>query len=475
MGLTTALSLAYVGHEVVGVDLDTDKVARLNRGELPFYEPHAKEMLALVRERLRFTARYEEAVPQAEVIFIAVGTPSLPDGAPDLSQVRSAAQAIGRHLGEGFTVVVNKSTVPVGSGNYVEALVRRAFQEAHGGEPDGRLAVASNPEFLREGQALYDSFYPDRIVVGAEDRRAIEVLRELYEPILEQSFTPPPFLPRPERMGAVRLEGYLTPTGKDPRPERMGAVPFITTDLASAELIKYGANAFLALKISFINELARLAEKVGADIREVARGIGLDHRIGPRFLQAGLGWGGSCFPKDTAALLAMGREYGLSLGITEAARKVNEDQRRWAVDKLLAELKTLKGRTIALLGLAFKANTDDLRESPALELARLFLDRGAFLRAHDPVALPRARKEVSLPLEYAETPEEALRGADAVVLATDWPLYRTWPWQELKPLLRTPLVLDARNFLDGKALEALGYRYLGMGVPALGTLERVGV
>jgi UDPglucose 6-dehydrogenase len=454
VGLTTALSLAYVGHEVVGVDLDTDKVARLNRGELPFYEPHAKEMLALVRERLRFTARYEEAVPQAEVIFIAVGTPSLPDGAPDLSQVRSAAQAIGRHLGEGFTVVVNKSTVPVGSGNYVEALVRRAFQEAHGGEPDGRLAVASNPEFLREGQALYDSLYPDRIVVGAEDRRAIEVLRELYEPILEQSFAPPPFLPRPERMGAV---------------------PFITTDLASAELIKYGANAFLALKISFINELARLAEKVGADIREVARGIGLDHRIGPRFLQAGLGWGGSCFPKDTAALLAMGREYGLSLGITEAARKVNEDQRRWAVDKLLAELKTLKGRTIALLGLAFKANTDDLRESPALELARLLLDRGAFLRAHDPVALPRARKEVSLPLEYAATPEEALRGADAVVLATDWPLYRTWPWQELKPLLRTPLVLDARNFLDGKALAELGYRYLGMGVPALGTLERVGV
>jgi UDPglucose 6-dehydrogenase len=454
VGLTTALSLAYVGHEVVGVDLDADKVARLNREELPFYEPHAKEMLALVRERLRFTAWYEEAVPQAEVIFIAVGTPSLPDGAPDLSQVRSAAQAIGRHLGEGFTVVVNKSTVPVGSGNYVEALVRRAFQEAHGGEPDGRLAVASNPEFLREGQALYDSLYPDRIVVGAEDRRAIEVLRELYEPILEQSFTPPPFLPRPERMGAV---------------------PFLTTDLASAELIKYGANAFLALKISFINELARLAEKVGADIREVARGIGLDHRIGPRFLQAGLGWGGSCFPKDTAALLAMGREYGLSLGITEAARKVNEDQRRWAVDKLLAELKTLKGRTIALLGLAFKANTDDLRESPALELARLLLDRGAFLRAHDPVALPRARKEVSLPLEYAETPEEALRGVDAVVLATDWPLYRTWPWQELKPLLRTPLVLDARNFLDGKALADLGYRYLGMGVPALGTLERVGV
>ncbi|BCP97566.1 UDP-glucose 6-dehydrogenase [Thermus thermophilus] len=454
VGLSTALSLAYVGHEVVGVDLDETKVARLNEGKPPFHEPHAEAMLALVQDRLSFTTRYEEAIPQAEVVFLAVGTPSLPDGSPDLSQVREAARAIGRHLGEGFTVVVNKSTVPVGSGNYVEALVRRAFQEAHGGEPDGRLAVASNPEFLREGQALYDSLYPDRIVVGAEDKRALEVLRELYEPILEQSFAPPPFLPRPERMGAV---------------------PFVTTDLASAELIKYGANAFLALKISFINELARLAEKVGADIREVARGIGLDSRIGPRFLQAGLGWGGSCFPKDTAALLAMGREYGLNLPITEAARAVNFGQRTLLVEKLLAELKTLKGRTIALLGLAFKPHTDDLRESPALALAELLLKRGAFVRAHDPVALPRAKREVGLPLEYAEDPRALLRGVDAVVLATDWPEYRTWPWGELKGLLRTPLVVDGRNFLDGKALAAQGYRYVGMGVPALGILEGVRV
>ncbi len=454
VGLTTALSLAYVGHEVVGVDLDADKVRGLNRGHLPFYEPHLGEMLEVVRGRVAFTDAYREAVPQAEVVFLAVGTPSLPDGSPDLSQVREAAQAIGRHLGEGFTVVVNKSTVPVGSGNYVEALVRRAFREAHGGEPDGRLAVASNPEFLREGQALHDSLYPDRIVVGAEDRRALEVLRELYEPILEQSFTPPPFLPRPEGMRAV---------------------PFLTTDLASAELIKYGANAFLALKISFINELARLAERVGADIREVARGIGLDHRIGPRFLQAGLGWGGSCFPKDTAALLAMGREYGLRLPIAEAARQVNFGQRELLVEKLLSELKTLKGRTVALLGLTFKPHTDDLRESPALALAELLLERGAFVRAHDPVAVPRARREVSLPLEYAETPEGALQGADAVVLATDWPEYLTWPWGRLRGLLRTPLVVDGRNLLDGRALAAWGYRYVGVGVPALGTLERVGV
>jgi UDPglucose 6-dehydrogenase len=454
VGLTTAVSLAYLGHEVVGVDVDEKKVHALRRGEPHFWEPHLKELMSLASSRLAFSTLTEEAFSQSQVIFIAVGTPPSIDGSPDLSQVRNAAEFIGQHLGKGFTVVVNKSTVPVGSGNYVEALIRRAFREAHGGEPVGRLAVASNPEFLREGRALYDSFYPDRIVVGTEDRQAIEILHELYEPILEQSFTPPSFLPRPERMGAV---------------------PFITTDMASAELVKYGANAFLALKVSFINELARLAEKVGADIREVARGIGLDSRIGTRFLQAGLGWGGSCFPKDTAALLSMGQEYGLRLPITEAAREVNYIQRAWVVDKLLGELKTLKGKSIALLGLAFKPYTDDLRESPALDLARLLLERGAFVRAHDPVALSRARREVILPIEYSEDPNTLLAGADAVILATDWPEYRTWPWADLKPLMHTPLIMDGRNLLDGKILAALGYRYLGMGVPTLGSLEKVSV
>ena len=452
VGLASAVSLAYLGHEVVALDVDEEKVRGLRRGQPPFYEPHLRELMALSRERLFFTTRYEEAIPGAEVVFIAVGTPPAPDGGPDLSQVRQAAEGIGRHLGEGFTVVVNKSTVPVGSGNFVGALVRRAFEETHGKEADGRFAVASNPEFLREGQALQDSLYPDRIVVGAEDGRAIQALRELYEPILEQSFPPPPFLPRPERMGAV---------------------PFLTTDLASAELIKYGANAFLALKISFINELAALAERMGADIREVARGIGLDARIGLRFLQAGLGWGGSCFPKDTLALLAMGREYGLRLPIVEAAWEVNARQRERVVEKLLGELKTLKGKTIALLGLSFKPHTDDLRDSPALALARLLLERGAFVRAHDPVALPRARREVGRSLEYAETPEAVLAGADAVVLATDWPEYRTWPWRELRPLLRHALVVDARNHLDGEALARAGYRYLGVGIPDLFPVQEV--
>lgn len=453
VGLTTGAALAYIGHRVTLLDVDEAKVEGLRKGIPPFFEPHLGEMLRLVRGRMGFTTRYEEAIPQAEVVFLAVGTPPGPHGGPDLSQVRQAAEAVGRHLGEGFTVVVNKSTVPVGSGNFVEALVRRAHAQAWGGALDGRLAVVSNPEFLREGQALYDSLYPDRIVVGAEDPRAVAVLRELYEPILEQSFPPPPFLPRPERMGAV---------------------PFLTTDLASAELIKYAANAFLALKISFINELASLAERVGADIREVARGIGLDHRIGPRFLQAGLGWGGSCFPKDTLALLAMGEEAGVPLPIVEAARRVNFAQRQRVVSKLQGALGALRGKTIALLGLAFKPHTDDLRESPALELAALLVERGAFVRAHDSVALPRARREVALPLEYAEAPEALLQGADAAVLATDWPEYRTWPWASLRGLMRTPLVLDARNHLDGEELLRLGYRYLGVGVPSkLGAPEEV--
>lgn len=295
VGLTTGAVLAYLGHRVTVLDVDRARVEDLREGKLPFFEPHLRELIELSHGRLDFTTRYEEVVPEADVVFIAVGTPPGPDGAPDLYQVRSASREIGWYLGSGFTVVVNKSTVPVGSGNYVEALVRRAYREAHGEEPLA-FAVVSNPEFLREGQAVYDSLYPDRIVVGGEDERALGVLRELYKPILEQSFPAPSFLPRPERMGAV---------------------PLIATDLASAELIKYGANAFLAMKISFINELAALAERVGADIREVARGIGLDSRIGHRFLQAGLGLGRELFSQGYLSLVSHGT--GIRVGHVPSA------------------------------------------------------------------------------------------------------------------------------------------------------------
>lgn len=438
VGLTTALSLAYLGHEVVGVDLDEVKVVGLNRGVVPFFEPHIADLLHLVRPRVRFTTRYEEAVPGAEIVFIAVGTPSLPDGRPDLSQVREAAEAVGRALSlERPTVVVNKSTVPVGSGNWVRAILEETAS------PSARFHVASNPEFLREGSAVHDALYPDRVVVGAEDEEALKTLYALYRPILEQSFPPPSFLPRPERIEAV---------------------PFIATDLASAELIKYAANAFLALKISFINEMAELAERVGADITQVARGIGLDSRIGSRFLQAGVGWGGSCFGKDTAALLATAREYGLSLPIVYAAREVNYRQRERVVERLLSELRILKGRTIGLLGLAFKPNTDDLRDAPALDIGTKLLERGARVKAHDPKALENARR-LGVPFTLVDTPEEVFQGADAVVLVTEWPEYRELEFGVLKAQMRLPLILDGRNFLDGEALLALGYRYLGVGLP----------
>jgi UDPglucose 6-dehydrogenase len=337
---------------------------------------------------------------------------------------------------------VNKSTVPIGSANWVGAIVRDAFEARRGPSAERRFAVASNPEFLREGSALFDTLYADRTVVGADDPRAVHALTDLYRPITEQTFAPPSYLPRPEGLGAVRL---------------------ITTDLASAELIKYSANAFLSLKLSFINEIAELAEKVGADVLQVAKGIGSDERIVHRFLQAGLGWGGSCFGKDTAALVATGREYGLRMPIVQAARDVNVRQRERIVEKLLFELKILKGRTIGILGVAFKPFTDDLRDAPALYIARSLIERGAKVKAHDPVAMPRARAEGGLAIEYCDVAANVAAGSDALVLATEWPDYQGLPWGDLARSMVNRLVIDGRNVLPREALERAGFRYVGMG------------
>src|SRR5512141_1322413 len=364
VGLTTGACLAYLGHQVTCVDPVAEKIGALQRGEVPFHEPYLEDLLVQARPNLRFTMDYAEAIPDAQVVFIAVGTPPGAGGAPDLRYLQAAAEGVGERLGPHFTVVVNKSTVPIGSGNWVGALVRDAA--ARRGRGKDCFAVASNPEFLREGSAIFDSLYPDRVVVGSDNQRTAEVLYSLYRPLLEQTFNAPSYLPRPDRMGAV---------------------PLISADLASAELIKYAANAFLALKISYINEIGQLSEKVGADISQVARGIGLDARIGTRFLQAGIGWGGSCFGKDTAALVSTASEYGLDMSIVKAARDVNKRQRERVVEKLLGELKILKGRTVGLLGLAFKPHTDDLREAPALDIARKLIERGARVKAHDPVAM----------------------------------------------------------------------------------------
>jgi UDPglucose 6-dehydrogenase len=442
VGLTTGVCLAYLGHKVTCIDSDERKVDMLLSGRPPIYEPHLAELMAEAAGNLRFTTSYSDSVPEAGVIFIAVGTPPSPNGGPDLRYLCAAAQGVGQYFDGDFVVVVNKSTVPIGSGNWVGSLVRESFQQHRGRKPDGQFAVASNPEFLREGSALADSLYPDRVVIGSDDQRSLETLYTLYRPILDQTFTPPVFLPRPDDLAAA---------------------PLISTDLASAELIKYAANAFLALKISYINEIGQLAEKVGADIMQVAKGIGLDARIGTRFLQAGIGWGGSCFGKDTAALVATASEYGLSMPIVESAREINRRQRDRVVEKLLAELKILKGRTIGLLGLAFKPNTDDLREAPAIDIARKLIERGAKVKAHDPVALERFQEEHgSIGVVCCQEAEQVADDADALVLVTEWPQYRELDWEALGPRMRTRFILDGRNVLDRAKLIRSGFRYAAM-------------
>ena len=442
VGLTTGVCLAFLGHKVTCLDSDEAKIDTLRSGRTPIYEPWLEDLLALAQPNLCFSTSYAQSIPGAEVVFIAVGTPPLAGGSPDLSYLLSAAQSVGEHLNGAFTVVVNKSTVPIGSGNWVESILRESYEQHHTNPSDGHFAVASNPEFLREGSALHDSLYPDRVVIGADEPRALELLYTLYRPVLDQTFPAPTFLPRPEGLGAV---------------------PLISTQLASAELIKYAANAFLALKISYINEIGRLAERVGADITQVANGIGLDARIGTRFLQAGIGWGGSCFGKDTAALISTAAEYGLTMPIVQAAREINHRQRMHVIEKLLAELKILKGRTIGLLGVAFKPHTDDLREAPAIEIARELTERGAKVRAHDPVALPRARREYSdSEIVFCDDPGEVAKNSDALVLVTEWPQYRDLPWEDLAREMRYPLVLDGRQFLDRTRLARAGFHYVGI-------------
>jgi UDPglucose 6-dehydrogenase len=438
VGLTTGVCLAYVGHKVSCLDTDAPKIDALSAGRIPIYEPNLEDLLAEARPNLTFTTDYAEAIPKAEVVFIAVGTPPTPSGAPNLEYLSQAARSVGQHIESEFTVVVNKSTVPIGSGNWVGSLLREAReQRADGRSPE--FAVASNPEFLREGTALHDSLYPDRIVIGADEGRALETLYTLYRPILDQTFSAPTYLPRPETVGAV---------------------PLLSTDLASAELIKYAANAFLALKISFINEMGLLAERVGANITEVGRGIGLDSRIGPRFLAPGIGWGGSCFGKDTSALIATASEYGLHLPIVEAARNINSRQRDRVVEKLLGELKILKGRTIGLLGLAFKPNTDDLREAPAIEIAQKLIDRGVRVRAHDPIAEERfCREHANMGVQLCNSATDVADGCDALVLVTEWIEYRELDWEVIARKMRNPFILDGRHSLDREKLNRAGIRY----------------
>src|SRR5918994_1166694 len=462
VGLVTGACLAHLGHRVRCVDKDEDRVRGLASARMPFYEPGLEELVSRgVRSgRLSFAGSegLKQLAHEAEVIFIAVDTPQGQDGSADLSSVAAVARSIGRALAEAPPrsswrerplIVVNKSTVPVGSGDYVSMLVSEGIEEEastegryyYGEEDDAPQAfvVASNPEFLREGSAVYDSLFADRIVVGSDSREALDTLRVLYEPIIEQSF----------------------PTELDPRPKV--AVPFVTTDLVSAEMIKYAANAFLATKISFINEIANICELVGADVTEVAYGIGLDGRIGSRFLNAGIGWGGSCFPKDVAALRAIAREYDYEPALLDATVAVNQRQRKRVLSKLQQELHTLKGKRVAFLGLAFKPNTDDLRDAPSLEIGRSLSVLGARVVGYDPVAGKAARQLVP-EMKVVFDPYEALEGAHAAVVVTEWDELRGLDLERAASLMSKPLLLvDGRNALDPASAMAAGLRYRGFG------------
>jgi UDPglucose 6-dehydrogenase len=421
VGLVTGACFSEFGVNVTGVDKDAPKIDGLKAGKVPFYEPGLEEMVArnLRERRLSFTTDIKAAVESALVIFIAVGTPPGDGGAADLSFVREVALSIARHM-NGYKVVVTKSTVPMGTG----AMIRRLIEENQPRKVP--FSVVSNPEFLREGAAIEDFMRPNRIVIGAEDPQAVAILKDLYNPL------------------------YLIET------------PILVTNVVSAEMIKYASNAFLATKISFINEVANLCEAVGADVHEVARGMGLDNRIGRKFLHPGPGYGGSCFPKDTRAVIQMAREAGVPARVIEAAVAANDHQAERMVAKIAAAVGELKGKRLAFLGLAFKPNTSDTRESPAVRIIRGVLAAGARVRAYDPAAMEEARQGLR-DIEYAEDPYGAATGCDALVLATEWNQFRNLDWARMKAVLRSPTVIDLRNVYEPGPMRELGLDYTSVG------------
>ena len=424
VGLVSGACLADFGHEVVCVDSDSAKIEALKQGGIPIYEPG---LLDLVRsnvkeERLLFATALAEPVRAADVVFIAVGTPSRRgDGHADLSYVYAVARDIAAAL-DGFTVVVTKSTVPVGTGDEVERIIREA-------RPNADVVVVSNPEFLREGAAIHDFKHPDRIVVGADDQRAKTVMAEIY------------------------------------RPLNLNQAPIFYTTRRTAELIKYAANAFLATKITFINEIADLCERVGADVQEVARGMGLDNRIGAKFLHAGPGFGGSCFPKDVRALIKTAQDHDVPLRILEAVAAVNDTRKRAMARKVSAVFSgVLRGKTVAVLGLTFKPNTDDVREAPALPLITALQDMGARVRAFDPAGMKRAQtllKDVT----YCDSAYDCAENADALVIATEWEQFRALDLEHLRDLMACPVVVDLRNVYRPEEMHRYGFAYAGVGRP----------
>jgi UDPglucose 6-dehydrogenase len=420
VGLVVGACLAENGNTVVCVDNDQRKIDSLRKGEIPIYEPGLSEMIPrnVAEERLRFTTDLAAAVRESEIVFIAVGTPQDEDGSADLRHVLAVAEGIGRAM-NGYKVVVNKSTVPVGTTTKVRHAIAAVTSHP--------FAVVSNPEFLKEGTAVEDFLKPDRVVIGADDERARNVMTELYAPFVR--------------------------TGK----------PVLTMDCASAELTKYAANAMLASRISFMNEIANLCDLMGADVGEVRRGIGTDSRIGTSFLFPGIGYGGSCFPKDVKALIRTGEEAGIDLRVVKAVDAANETQRRMLVPRIAAHLGALRGKVIAVWGLAFKPRTDDMREAPAMSIIEGLLEGGASVRAYDPKAMDVARRVLADRIHFCHRSYEAVEGADALVVATEWNEFREPDFARIKSLMRHAAVFDGRNIYNPQVLREMGFHYEGIG------------
>lgn len=448
VGLVTGVCLSHIGHEVICVDNNAEKVKLMKSGQSPIFEPGLSELMQSSMEagRLTFTTDLGAGVSHGDILFIAVGTPPLPTGESDTRYVEAVARGIGENLNGGYKVIVNKSTVPIGSGDWVRMIVMDGMAErqqvpvgagAPANKPDTPpFDVVSNPEFLREGSAVYDTFNPDRIVLGGSNPKAIAMMKELYEPIVERKFA---------------------------EDEAAPQVPILVTDLSSAEMVKYASNAFLATKISFINEVANICDRVGADVVQVAQGIGLDSRIGSKFLQAGIGWGGSCFPKDVSALVHTADDYGYEAQLLKSTIEVNTRQRLLSLEKLQQMLKILKGKTVGLLGLTFKPDTDDMRDAPSLILIEHLNRLGAKVKAYDPIVSQSGMRNGMTGVIVETDVERLADGCDALVLVTDWKQFKDLDYGKMAGLMNTPNLIDGRNFLDRKELEAAGFNYSGVG------------
>ena len=421
VGLVTGACFAEFGIFVTCVDKDEQKIKSLKKGKIPFYEPGLDTLVQknVAQGRLKFTTKIAKAVESSLVIFIAVGTPRRGDGSADLKYVEGVAQEIASHI-NGYRVIVTKSTVPVGTGEKIREIISQNLRE----QTD--FDIVSNPEFLREGSAIEDFMRPNRIVIGARSAQAVAIMQDLYKPL------------------------YLIET------------PFVITNIETAELIKYAANSFLATKISFINEISNLCERIGADVHMVAKGMGLDQRIGPKFLHPGPGFGGSCLPKDTSALLKIAEAHDVQLGIIDAAVSANEKQRAYMVQKIRDEMGSLKNKTLAVLGLAFKPNTDDIRDAPALTIIQSLQKEGAKIRAYDPVAMKEAARQIPK-MKCCKDAYDAMKGADAVVLITEWNQFRNLDLARILTLLREPFFFDLRNVYDPQKMKAKGFRYFSVG------------